>query len=157
MWELMSEILLQQILSELKSVKTDVESMKADFQGMKADFQGMKTDIEGMKTDIEGMKTDIKGIKQEQQLMKIQLDENTQMIRAIYDRQEETDARQEALTMDVHKLHGEVTAIKEEQALYSDILQKLAEGQARQEKILERLSVRSIEQEADILAVRRAI
>lgn len=132
----MSEILLQQILSELK---------------------GMKTEIVGMKTDIEGIKTDIEGIKTEQQIMKVQLNENTQLIRAIYDRQEETDARQEALTMDMHKLHGEVASIKEEQSLHSDILQKLAEGQVRQEKILERLSVRSIEQEADILAVRRII
>lgn len=139
----MSEILLQQILSELKEVKTDI--------------QGMKTDIQGMKTDIQVLKTDVSSIKKEQQLMKIQLDENTQMIRAIYDRQEETDARQEALTMDVHKLHGEVASIKEEQILHSDILKKLADGQARQEKILERLSVRSIEQEAEILAVRRII
>lgn len=139
----MSEVLLQQILSELKGVKTDIE--------------GIKTDIVGMKKDIEGIKSEIIDIKNEQQIMKVQLDENTQMIRAIYDRQEETDARQEALTMDVHRLHGEVTSIKEEQAMHSDILQKLAEGQARQEKILERLSVRSIEQEADILAVRRAI
>lgn len=37
-----------------------------------------------------------------------------QMTRAIHDRQEETDAKLEALTMDVHKLHGEVTSLKQD-------------------------------------------
>jgi peptidoglycan hydrolase CwlO-like protein len=45
----------------------------------------------------------LKGIKELQQIT-----------RAIYDRQEETDAKLEALASDVHKLHGEITAIRQE-------------------------------------------
>ena len=71
---MVSEKLLQQILSELKEVKTDIRDMKSD--------------IQDMKTDILDMKTDILDIKNEQQVMKSQLNENTEMIRAIYDRQE---------------------------------------------------------------------
>ena len=124
---------------------------------MKTEIHGMKIDIQGLKTDIQDMKTDIQDIKNEQQVMKSQLNENTEMIRAIYDRQEETDARQEALTMDFHKLHGEVASIKEEQTLHSEILKQLADGQTRQERILERLSLRSIEQEAKLIDSRRIV
>ncbi|ERI09756.1 hypothetical protein [Aneurinibacillus aneurinilyticus] len=37
-----------------------------------------------------------------------------QITRAIHDRQEETDAKLEALAMEVHKLHGEVASVKED-------------------------------------------
>lgn len=56
---------------------------------------------------------ELKEIKSEQAQMKSQLDENTQMTKAIYNRQEETDAKLESLTFNVHKLQGEVTSIKE--------------------------------------------
>ncbi|MDU0332572.1 hypothetical protein RW092_20585 [Paenibacillus sp. 3LSP] len=65
------------------------------------------------------------------------------IIRAIRDRQEESDAKLEALSMDVHRLNGTVEAIKED-------LSELKEGQQRQDKILESLAVRSLEQETDI-------
>ncbi|WP_096198882.1 hypothetical protein [Bacillus sp. FJAT-45350] len=35
-----------------------------------------------------------------------------QLVRAIHDRHEETDAKLDSLTMDVHNLHGEVTSMK---------------------------------------------
>lgn len=66
-----------------------------------------------------------------------------QITSAIRDRQEETDAKLEALSMDVHQLHGVVVAIKEEIA-------ELNKGQQRQDRILEALAVRSLEQETDI-------
>ncbi|WP_203246306.1 hypothetical protein [Sporosarcina beigongshangi] len=81
----MSEQLLQQILGEFKEMRTEMQEFKTEMQGFKT----------------------------EQQSMKAQLDENTQLTRAIFDRQEETDAKLENLTMDVHKLHGEVAEIKD--------------------------------------------
>lgn len=57
-------------------------------------------------------------------------------------RQDETDAKLDALSMDVHKLHGELVTLNERQE--------------RHERILERLSLRSIEHEANISGLRRA-
>ncbi|WP_435922743.1 hypothetical protein [Paenibacillus sp. DYY-L-2] len=139
----MSEQLLHQILQKLDhieveqaSMKTDMQTMKTDMQTMKTDMQTMKSDIEIMKSDMGTVKSDILDLKESQGLMQIQLNETNVIVRAIRDRQEETDAKLDALSMDVHKLHGEVASIKE--------------GQERHEKILEKLSLRSIEQEADI-------
>lgn len=102
----------------------------------------MKSEMQDVKSDIQGMKSDIYELKETQELMRIQLDETNRIVRAIRDRQEETDARMDAPSMNVHKLHGE--------------LQFLKEGQERHEKILEKLSLRSIEQEADIRELKLA-
>lgn len=42
------------------------------------------------------------------------LDELKEIVVALRDHQEETDAKLENLTMDVHKMHGDVTSIKEQ-------------------------------------------
>ncbi|MBY0223481.1 MULTISPECIES: hypothetical protein [Sporosarcina] len=73
--------------------------------------------------------------------IKSQLSENTQLTKAIFDRQDEKDAHVEARTLDVHKLHGELASLKR--------------GQERQDKILESLAMRSLEQETDLRDLRR--
>lgn len=77
----------------------------------------------------------------ELQSIKSQLDENTQITKTIRDRQEETDAKLENLSMDVHKIKGELLSLKE--------------GQERQDKILESLAMRSLEQETELRDLKR--
>jgi len=101
----------------------------------------MKDSQQSMQTEIKSMKDEIKGMKESQYVMQTQLKETNEIVRAIKHRQEETDAKLDALSMDVHKLHGEVSSLKN--------------GQERQERILESLSLRSIEQEADIRDLKR--
>lgn len=54
--------------------------------------------LQTMENEIQGMKT--------------QLEENTQITKAIHHRQEETDAKLEGLSLDFAKLHGEVVSTK---------------------------------------------
>lgn len=133
---------MQTMKTDMQTLKTDMQNMKTDMQNMKSDMRTMKSDIEIMKSDMGTVKSDILDLKESQGLMQIQLNETNAIVRAIRDRQEETDAKLDALSMDVHKLHGEVASIKE--------------GQERHEKILEKLSLRSIEQEADIRELKLA-
>lgn len=175
--EIVSEKILQQILHEFKEFKVELQGMKAEQQDIKVELKEMRTEqqdvkveLKEMRTEQQDMKVELKEMRAEQQdikvelnemraeqsLMSARLDENIQLTRAIFDRQEETDAKLEALTMDVHKMRGEITSVKEEQTMHFSILQQLAAGQARQEKILERLSFRSIEHESDIAELRRA-
>lgn len=81
----MSEKLLLQILEELKSIKEAQQSMEDMQQSM------LET----------------------QQLMQAQLKETNQIVSAIRDRQEETDAKLD--NMDIHTLHGAVAEIKDNQ------------------------------------------
>lgn len=131
----MSEQLLHQILQKLDHIESEQQSLRSDMQSMKSDMQSMKSDMQSMKSDI-------LGLKETQGLMQTQLQETNEIVRAIRDRQEETDAKLDALSMDVHKLHGEVASIKL--------------NQDRLEKIVEKLSVRSLEQESEIRDIRLA-
>lgn len=83
---------LQLILKELQQLNHRVGSLESEFKDTKTQFGDMETNIESMKS---------------------QLDENTQLTKAVLHRQEETDAKLENLTFNHHKLHGDVTHIKE--------------------------------------------
>ncbi|BAQ10951.1 hypothetical protein OXB_2480 [Bacillus sp. OxB-1] len=87
----MSEKLLQQILAELKDVKTEMKDFKFELNEIKS-----KVDDNTKKLET--------------------LDELKEITLALRDRQEETDARLESLAMDVHKMQGNVTDIKEQLA-----------------------------------------
>lgn len=52
-------------------------------------------------------------IKNDIALIKVQLNETNEIVRAIRDRQEETDAKIESMDMEIHKLHGSVAALNE--------------------------------------------
>ncbi|EKN64573.1 hypothetical protein P9E76_06925 [Schinkia azotoformans] len=91
--------------------------------------------------EIKGMKEDIKGLKEDNQSIKSQLEENTQLTKAIHHRQEESDAKLENLSMDMHLMRGELSSLKE--------------GQERQDKILESLALRSLEQETELRELKR--
>lgn len=103
----MNEKILQQILSEVAGIKGELADVKTDMADMKTDMADMKNDMAGMKTDMVGMKTELASVK-------AQLDENTKLTRAILDRQEETDARLESVAMDIHKMQGAITSLKED-------------------------------------------
>lgn len=122
----MSEQLLQQILDKLGRIESDQQSIIANMQIMK--------------TEIQGVKAEVVSIRDTQELFRTQLSETNEIVKAIRDRQEETEAKLDALSMDVNKLHGQFTRLKE--------------GQERHDKLLEKLSVRSIEHEADISELR---
>lgn len=64
-------------------------------------LMSMETDMNSVKSVMGSMETDMNSMKSEMGSMKSQLDENTQITKAIYHRQEETDAKLEALSFDV--------------------------------------------------------
>ncbi|MDF2923192.1 MAG: hypothetical protein K0R57_2106 [Paenibacillaceae bacterium] len=64
-----------------------------------------------------------------------------QLVRAIHHRQDMTDAKLEALTLDVHYIRGDLAALKD--------------SEDRQNRILESLGLRSLEQETEIRELKR--
>ncbi|WP_346200781.1 hypothetical protein NSQ96_06960 [Caldifermentibacillus hisashii] len=74
----------------------------------------IKEEMQTIKGEVQILKGDMQTIKGEAQTIKSQVNENTQLLKAVIHRQEETDAKLDAISMDVHKLHGEINYIKEE-------------------------------------------
>ena len=108
----------------------------------------MEQKLDLILSELQNLNKRIGHIETEFQTVKSQLDENTQLTKAIFHRQEETDAQLDAISMDVHKLHGEMSGIKEAQDI-------IIHGQERQDKILESLALRSLEQETELRELKR--
>jgi SMC interacting uncharacterized protein involved in chromosome segregation len=85
------------------------------------------------------------------------MDEIKALFNAIIERLDVQNAhmKQMKMEMDIAHLQGDVKQLKEDVTMLKRDVSSLKEGQARQDKILERLSVRSIEQEAEIVELRR--
>lgn len=77
-------------------------------------LQPIQVELQQLNNRVGSIETDLANVKSEVAHVKSQLDENTKLTRAIFDRQEESDARLENLSMDFHKMHGDVTSIKEQ-------------------------------------------
>ncbi|MGG1664226.1 hypothetical protein [Brevibacillus sp. NRS-1366] len=73
------------------------------------------------------------------------MNELRQVTRAILDRQDETDAKLDALTMEVHQLKGEVAELKRDVAELKQDVADLKDGQDRHERVLETLALRALE------------
>jgi len=107
----LSEKILQQILVEMQDLTKEVSGIKLEIAGIKSEVTGIKSEVADIKSEVTGIKSEVTGIKSEVTGIKSQLDENTQIVKVIRDRQEETDAKLENLTMDVHHVRGELTAL----------------------------------------------
>ncbi|SDZ31106.1 hypothetical protein SAMN05421736_109146 [Evansella caseinilytica] len=127
--------------NELRSMLQAV--LKEALEPLKEEMQVIKSDVQGLKDDVHTLKSDVQGLKDDVQTLKAGQDELNHMVRAIHDRQEETDAKLEALTMDTHKVRGELSSQKQ--------------GQERQDKILASLALRSLEQETELRELKRII
>lgn len=98
-------------------LKTMLESVISEaLQPITKEIKELNQRIGGMENEIQGLNQHVGSIENEMKNMNAQLDENTQITKAIYHRQEETDARLEALSLDVHAMHGEVILTKEQVA-----------------------------------------
>lgn len=86
----MSDIILREILTEIKSMKDDMQSMRVDMQSIKVDIQSVKDDIQSMKADIGEVEQRIEHIEGQQ-------GENTAIIKAVLHRTEELDAKFDGL------------------------------------------------------------
>jgi chromosome segregation ATPase len=104
-----------------------LEEIKALFNAIIERLDVQNVHIEQMKMDIAHLQGDMKQVKEDVAVLK----------------------------EDVAVLKEDITVLKEDVAVLKRDVSSLKDGQARQEKILERLAVRSIEQEADIVELGR--
>lgn len=125
----------------LQEILTKVTNVEAEQQFMKSDLQSIKMEKKAMKTDIQSIKTEQKSMKEEQQAMKDMLASQGEHIHQLIQIVGTTNAHLEELTDSVMHIKKDISAMKD-----------IQQGQY---KILERLSIRSISQEADIAELRR--
>ncbi|MEK5069191.1 hypothetical protein [Sporosarcina sp. FSL K6-1508] len=101
--------------------------------------------LEQILAEMKEIKIEITDIKTEMTSVKTQLNENTQIVKVIRDRQEESDAKLENLAMDVHHMRGDLTALTGSVATIKEELEFTSHKTVRNEKEIFKLRKNSFE------------
>lgn len=111
--------------SKLDLILDKIQSMGSQNQSIENKMKSMENKMQSMESTV--------------QTMNIRMEENIQITKAILHRQEEADAKIEGLSLDLAKLHGEVTSVKSS-------VSKLTEDQKSIHELLgeHEISIRSI-------------
>lgn len=139
----MNEKILTQILSELKEIKTTMAT--------KEELDGLKQDVSRIEEKQNSMDERMDRMEKNQDSIAEQVAKNMKGISSIRAEQQEMKAD----IAGMKELVGQIPAIRQAVMETSQDVKTLMTSQAKQDKILERLSVRSIEHEADIAELRK--
>ena len=118
-------------MEETKQILTAIlgrlDEMGADIHSIKGDILGMKADIAELKSDVAVLKSDVAELKSDVAVLK----------------------------SDVAELKSDVAVLKSDVAVLKSDVAEIKETQTRHERILELLSIKSIDHEASIRDIRK--
>jgi len=134
------EHILREILGEVKEIRIDISELKSDVSLLKSDVSVLKSDVSMLKSDVSVIKSDVSMLNEKVDILEGKSDEQRDLLLALEHRTEENTAQLHSLAENINYIKGD--------------LKKGFDNQKKQEKLLERLSLRSIEHEADIAHLR---
>ena len=143
------------INEEVTGIKQEITGLNEEVTGIKQEITGLNEEVTGIKQEITGIKQELTEVKQEQQDMKSQMNHrfDTLEVQVGHVQKEVTDLKSSVNRME-QATHDDIEAIlhtmKENQDEFSSKIAKVTISQERQEKTLETLALRSIEQEAKL-------
>jgi len=89
-----------QLLDSIREIiKEETSEIKEDIADMKNDISSLKTDVSVLKEDVSVLKTDVEGLK-------LQLSENTSILRALEENIEYQNAKMDKIANDIAVLKG---------------------------------------------------
>ena len=116
------EKILNEILSEVKTIKTDINGLKDEAKTIKTDINGVKDEVKTIKTDINGLKDEVKTIKTDIKTMKVDISslkegqirvetqvlENTQILTALEHAAHTNKAEHDNIINEISEIKGEI-------------------------------------------------
>lgn len=113
------EKILNELLTEVKAIKTDIGGLKegqcrmeSDIGGLKEEVKTIKTDIGGLKEEVKTIKKDIGSLKEGQHRIEIQVLENTQILKALEHTAQVNKAEHDNMINDIAEIKGEMKGIR---------------------------------------------
>ena len=129
------EEILKQIVSELQLLRQDMSTVKQDVGSLKQDVSSLKQDMSAVKQDVSSLMEGQQRLEQDMQEVK-------------------------ALGKAMFEQVGALSEFRTEMAQFrletSEGLDLITDALEEREQVTERLAVRSLKQESDIIALRRA-
>lgn len=132
---------LQLILQELRDLKSGQARLDARMDGIEGELTMVKSELTGVKTELDSVQQELTGVKTE-------LDSVQQELTGVKTELQKVKGIAEAT-------FEQVGVLSEFRAETNEQLNRLREEFNEQAKVVERLTFRSIAQEADIAALKR--
>ncbi|MCL1632762.1 hypothetical protein M3N64_12610 [Sporolactobacillus sp. CPB3-1] len=140
----MSEKVLLQILDKLTGMDARFDHLEMRLDRVEARLDQIETRMDRIESRMDQIETRMDRIEsrmdqieirmdqleEKQDLMQEQLNETNRVLKAVYDRQEVSDAKLVALSSDVDSLHGYVKKINTKVDLNQKSMDKMLENQA---------------------------
>lgn len=101
----------EQLLEKILLVVTDIQK---ELQDIREEQKAIREEQRAIREEQQAIRKEQMAIREEQQALKNGQKGLCDLMNALLHRQDETDAKLEALTMDVHHMRGEMTAMKQE-------------------------------------------
>ncbi|MBE2940610.1 hypothetical protein [Anoxybacillus flavithermus] len=105
---------LQDIREEQKAIREEQQAIREEQMAIREEQKTFREEINSLREEMNAFRKEQQLIREEQQALKNGQKELYDLMNALLHRQDETDAKLEALTMDVHHMRGEMTAMKQE-------------------------------------------
>ena len=99
---------------DIRELKSDVRQLKSDVSELKSDVSELKSEVSQLKSDVSELKSDVSMLKADNVNLHAGQAELRQMFTALKHGQELTNAKLEALTLDVRHLEGVVVRATQE-------------------------------------------
>lgn len=116
---MMNEVLLQEILQEVRGVKKHVEQLHASHLKLASDVEQLKAGYEKLADGNKKLSIELKSLQAGQS-------ELHQITTAIRDRQEETDAKLENFLVQDERQQDQIESLREKQLYHEKILGQFA-------------------------------
>jgi chromosome segregation ATPase len=97
----------QQLENEMKNLRDGQKQLEKDVKDL---HNGQKR----LENEVKNLRDGQKYVEKEQAYLKAGLKELNELMTALLHRQDETDAKLEALATDIHNIHGEITFLKQD-------------------------------------------
>jgi uncharacterized coiled-coil DUF342 family protein len=138
---IMSEQLLREIVAEMKRMNNgyqelaaEVRDLTSEVRDLRVSHQELAAEVRDLRVSHQELAAEVRDLRVSHQGLLVSHQELTLVVRAVRENQEVTNAKLDALISETRKL---------------------SDGQERHEKILQSLTMRSLEQETEIRELRR--
>src|SRR5690625_5000401 len=149
----MNENIAQQLLEEMKEIKSNMASMQGDVNNLENNMTSVQENVNSIESNMGTMKKNVNNLENN----KTSMQENVNSIEssmATKQDVERIDNQLDSITKHVVHNSEQLSKLSEKQDLKQ--LETTNDSQERQEKILETLALRSIEQEGALKDLHRA-
>ncbi|MFA8439419.1 hypothetical protein [Pueribacillus sp. YX66] len=139
--------------SEVSGLKSDMNGLKSKVSGLKSDMNGLKSEVSGLKSDMNGLKSEVSGLKSETQGLKTEIQDVKSQMNSRFDTLETRISNLEVEQRNMKEVMATKDNIASVQVVVveiTDTVKRIEKTQDSHDHILDILSRRTIEHEAEI-------